>query len=63
MIGGEATNITGITLNGRTIYTDKNGYFKEAIILENGYTIATLEGTDLYGRTTRIERSLFYQPE
>lgn len=59
---GYAQNIVKITLNGKTIYTDKNGYFKEALVLENGYTIATLEGTDRYGRTTQLEKAFVYSP-
>jgi len=61
-IEGIAQNITKITLNGRDIYTDKNGYFKEVLILENGYTIATVEGFDRYGRTTSLTRSFIYTP-
>ncbi len=57
---GYAQNIVKITLNGRAIYTDKNGYFKEALILENGYTKATLEGTDRYGRTTQLEKTFVF---
>ena len=41
-----------ITLNGRQIFTDKNGNFKEALVLENGYTVATLRAEDRYGRVT-----------
>jgi len=59
---GYAANITTITLNGRKIYTDLNGYFAEGFLLENGYTIATLEGTDRYGRTTRVIQDFIYSP-
>lgn len=50
---GKARNIVHITLNGRQIYTDKDGNFKEALVLENGYTVTTLVAQDRYGRTTR----------
>lgn len=50
---GRAENIVRITLNGRQIYTDGDGNFKEALVLENGYTVATLEAEDRYGRVTR----------
>lgn len=49
---GQAKNIVRMTLNGRQIYTDKYGNFKEALVLENGYTIATLQAEDRYGRVT-----------
>lgn len=49
---GSARNIVHITLNGRQIYTDKDGNFKEALVLENGYTVTTLVAQDRYGRST-----------
>lgn len=61
-LSGYAANIVRITLNGRQIYTDKNGYFKEVLVLENGYTVATLTGTDRYGRTTSLTRTFVYVP-
>lgn len=57
---GQARNIVRITLNGRQIYTDKAGNFKEALVLENGYTIATLEAEDRYGRKTSRTESFVY---
>lgn len=59
---GHVQNITNITLNGRPIYTDERGYFKEAVVLETGYTIATLEATDRYGRSARVAKSFVYSP-
>ncbi len=59
---GSARNITKITLNGRQIFTDPAGHFDEALVLENGYTIATIAATDRYGRTTSINRSFMYTP-
>jgi hypothetical protein len=53
---GQARNISKITLNGRQIFTDKTGYFDEALVLENGYTIATIQATDRYGRQTSVEK-------
>ena len=60
---GVATNITNINLNGRPIYTDENGYFKETLILENGYTITTLRAYDRYGRQTVTTQSFVYSPK
>lgn len=61
-IVGQATNITSITLNGRPIFTDEDGYFSEEMMLENGYTIATVAATDRFGRTTDIVREFMYLP-
>lgn len=57
---GVAQNIVHITLNGRKIYTDKDGYFKEALILENGYTVATLRAHDRYGHTRSYTQEFVY---
>lgn len=59
---GNATNIVKLALNDREIYTDKYGNFKEALILENGYTIATLEAHDRYGRTESVVQTFVYTP-
>jgi hypothetical protein len=59
---GEASNISKITLNGRQIFTDPSGHFSEALVLENGYTIATIAATDRYGRTTTLARPFMYTP-
>ncbi len=59
---GQAFNITRLWLNDRQIFTDENGHFKEALVLENGYTITTLRAKDRYGRETRVVRSFVYTP-
>jgi len=60
---GHAANITRLWLNDRTIYTDQTGYFNEALVLENGYTIATLKAEDRYGRTTQLSREFVFKPQ
>jgi hypothetical protein len=62
MLTGTVKNITHLTLNGRQIFTNELGYFNEALVLENGYTIATLAATDRYGRETNVARPFVYQP-
>lgn len=59
---GSAANISRLWLNGRPIFTDRNGQFTAAVILENGYTITTLMAEDRYGRTTTITRPFVYTP-
>lgn len=61
-ISGSAYNIAKISLNDRQIFTDKSGYFSEALVLENGYTIATIKAVDRYGRETQVVRSFVYTP-
>lgn len=60
---GKAYNIAHIWLNDRPIFTDAQGNFKEAIVLENGYTVATLRAEDRYGRSTTVTRDMVYVPE
>ncbi len=60
ILEGTAHNIVRMSLNGRQIYTDTSGNFKEAIVLENGYTIATLRAEDRYGRVRDITRAFVY---
>lgn len=61
-LSGKTDNITSITLNGRPILTDEAGYFSEPIILENGYTVVSLEAHDRYGRSTTLSREYVYTP-
>ena len=61
-LNGSTNNISRLWLNDRPIYTDPQGNFKEALILETGYTVATLRAEDRYGRTTTLEREYVYMP-
>lgn len=61
-IAGGAHNISHLWLNGRPIYTDMQGNFREALVLENGYTVVTLRAEDRYGRSTEVTRTLVYSP-
>ena len=59
---GSALNISHLWLNDRPIYTNALGYFKEALVLENGYTVATLRAEDRYGRETTVTQTFVYSP-
>lgn len=59
---GSAANISRLWLNDRPIFTDGQGNFEEALVLENGYTITTLRAEDRYGRATTIKRTYVYVP-
>ncbi len=61
-LSGTAHNITHLWLNDRPIFTDAAGEFNEALVLENGYTVATLRARDRFGRETRVERPFVYTP-
>jgi len=59
---GQAENISRLWLNGRSIFTNRNGQFTAAVILENGYTVTTLVAEDRYGRSTTITHPFVYTP-
>ncbi len=58
---GTARNISHLWLNDRPIYTNLEGVFEEVLILENGYTVATIKATDRYGREEKIKKEFFYK--
>ncbi len=61
-LSGSATNISHLWLNGRSIYTDPKGNFATDVVLENGYTVTTLEAEDRYGRRTSLTQEFVYTP-
>lgn len=61
-IKGVAENVTALFINGRAIVTDREGAFKENLVLENGYTIMSIDARDRYGRTVHLERPYVYTP-
>lgn len=61
-LAGTADNIVRITLNDREILTTPDGYFREAIVLENGYTISTITAFDRYGRQRSYTHEFVYTP-
>jgi hypothetical protein len=62
VIGGTTHNISRLWLNDRPIFTDKQGNFREGIVLENGYTVSTLRAEDRYGRITTVQYPFVYVP-
>lgn len=59
---GSASNISRLWLNDKPIYTDAQGNFTEALVLENGPTIVTIRAEDRYGRETTLKRTYVYYP-
>ncbi len=57
-IEGRARNIAYLNLNDRPIYTDKNGYFKEKLLLLPGYNIIKLDARDKFKKYTEKKLEL-----
>ncbi|KND46747.1 MAG: hypothetical protein AB201_02825 [Parcubacteria bacterium C7867-006] len=51
-IEGRARNIAYLNLNDRPIFTDKNGYFSEKLLLSPGYNIIKLDARDKFKNYT-----------
>lgn len=60
MLRGQAKNVIGLYLNGRPIAIDQSGSFAEGVVLENGYTIVSIDAVDRYGRSVHWEKPLVY---
>ena len=61
-VRGNARNISFLTLNGRQIFTDEQGRFREALLLQNGYNIMTIEAKDRFGHRMEKRLELVYKP-
>jgi hypothetical protein len=57
-IQGRARNIAYIRLNGTKMFTDKDGYFDEKILLSPGYNVVTLIASDKFGKHTEKKLEL-----
>lgn len=60
---GVLKNVDFAWLNGRKIYTNTHGEFKEVIALTTGYTIHTLSVKDRYGRQQQKVFNIFLEEE
>jgi hypothetical protein len=61
VIEGEAENIAFLTFNDRQIYTDKNGAFREKVLLSEGYNIVKLAAKDKFGKIVERTIELVYE--
>lgn len=59
---GSSKNISFLTLNGRQIFTDEQGRFRESLFLSDGYNIMTLEAKDRFGHSVEKRLELVYKP-
>ena len=55
---GQARNISLLYLNGRQIFTDEKGNFKENLLLAKGYNIIEVEARDKFNREIKEIREL-----
>jgi len=57
-IRGAAKNVSLLYFNGRQIFTDQNGNFKENLLLARGYNILQIEAKDKFNREVKIKREV-----
>lgn len=62
-IEGLAKNISFISMNGRQIFTDKNGLFNEEILPHRGYNIAEFTAEDRFGKKIVKQIKFYYNRE
>lgn len=55
-VKGKAERISQIYLNGKKIFTDEEGNFKENYLLANGYNLLEIVAQDQFGR--KIDKKL-----
>ena len=60
-ITGQTKNIADITLNDRKIFTDKEGFFTEEILLHSGYNIINVEASDKFNKNIKKRIEVVYQ--
>ena len=57
---GKTSNISTLFLNGKQIFTDKDGRFKDNLLLAEGYNIIEVSGADKFGRATKEKLELVF---
>lgn len=60
-VTGNANNAVHISLNGREIYIDKDGSFKEPMILIPGFSVITIDATDKFGKSKEKKFQVVYK--
>ena len=60
-VSGNAKNANYISLNGREIFIDKDGSFKESIALIPGYSVITIDATDKFGNDKEKKFQMVYK--
>ena len=57
-IEGAAKRVSNLYLNGRKIFTDENGNFKENLLMAQGYNIIELSAEDIFRRKVKEIREI-----
>lgn len=60
-IKGEAKNIARLSLDGRQIFVNEQGSFKERVLLSEGFNEITISAQDKFGRETQKIIGLFFK--
>jgi hypothetical protein len=58
---GQAKNISWISVNGRSIFVDEDGFFSEKEVLQEGYNVMVVEAGDKFGNKDREVLQIIYQ--
>jgi len=61
IVTGNADNAVHLSLNGREIFIDKDGSFKEPIILIPGFSVITINATDKFGKNKEKKFQVVYK--
>jgi hypothetical protein len=61
-ITGNAPHTSHFTIDDREILLDKNGDFTDTLLLQEGYNILELKGSDKFGRTKTKVMRLYAKP-
>ena len=55
---GQASRVNSLSLNGKTVFIDEAGNFKETIIVFPGVNVITLDAHDQFGREVKDQLEL-----
>jgi hypothetical protein len=58
-ISGTAERVAFLSLNGKQIYTDKDGKWQETILLLPGYNIVEVSAKDRFGREIKTHKDIY----
>ncbi|MFA5831193.1 MAG: hypothetical protein WC878_05180 [Candidatus Paceibacterota bacterium] len=62
-ISGASKNLAFLNLDGRKIFTDKEGNWSEKLLLQPGLNIIEIQATDRFGREVKRTRQVVYTEE
>jgi Glucodextranase, domain B len=61
-LSGKAKNTSFLSMNGRKIFTNEGGDFREQLLLSSGYNIIQVEAVDRFGKKETKKVELIYKP-